>query len=130
MIKYMMGVVLLLATSSAMAGGVVVTSPKNAVASLDQEGVRKVFLGREPTAVVVFSNSAVRNSFETNVLGKAGSDLKSFWSRLVFTGRAKAPEEKASDAEVKAFVSGNPNAYGYIDESAVDGTVKVLYRFQ
>jgi hypothetical protein len=32
----------------------------------------------------------------------------------------------ASAAEVKKFVAGNPDAIGYIEKSAVDGSVKVL----
>jgi ABC-type phosphate transport system substrate-binding protein len=31
-----------------------------------------------------------------------------------------------SDAEVKAFVASNPKAIGYIDSSAVDGSVKAV----
>ncbi len=31
-----------------------------------------------------------------------------------------------SDAEAKKFVAANPNAIGYIDKAAVDGSVKVV----
>jgi ABC-type phosphate transport system substrate-binding protein len=45
----------------------------------------------------------------------------------VFTGKATPPKELPSSAEVVKAVSADPNAIGYIDKSAVDGSVKVVY---
>jgi len=112
-----------------MANGVVVTGSKNTASSLDRDGVRRIFLGREQGAVVVFSNSPVRAAFESSVLDKSPSEFKSLWSRLVFTGRAKVPKERSTDAEVKSFLALSPSAYGYMHEDSVDSTVKVVYRF-
>ena len=38
----------------------------------------------------------------SRVVGRSGAQLTSHWARLVFTGRAKAPEDLADDAAVKA----------------------------
>ena len=40
------------------------------------------------------------------------------------------PKEVADSAAVKAAVAANPKAIGYIDKSAVDATVKVVYSAQ
>jgi ABC-type phosphate transport system substrate-binding protein len=45
----------------------------------------------------------------------------------VFTGKATMPREVAGSAEVKKAVAANPKAIGYVDRSAVDSTVKVVY---
>ena len=37
--------------------------------------------------------------------------------------------ELSGDAAVKAKVASTPGAIGYIDDGAVDGTVKVLFKF-
>ncbi|NZA27948.1 phosphate ABC transporter substrate-binding protein [Luteimonas sp. SJ-92] len=118
----------------AEAGSVVVAADSGAGA-MDAEAVRRVFLGRETSvggaqaSVVYQRGGALRDSFDKDVLGRAGAELTSYWSRLVFTGKAKAPEEVANDAAVKAKVASTPGAIGYIDDASVDGSVKVLFTF-
>ena len=117
-----------------LAGSVVVGADSPAGA-LDAEAVKRVFLGREATvggkpAVVVYQKAgATKSAFESGVLGRSGADLAGYWSKLIFTGKAKAPEELSGDAAVKAKVASTPGAIGYIDDGAVDGTVKVLFKF-
>jgi hypothetical protein len=45
---------------------------------------------------------------------------------LVFSGKGQAPKELADNAAVKKAVATDPKAVGYIDKSAVDGSVKVV----
>ena len=123
----------LVAASPVFAGKVVVAA-NSSQGNLDKAGVQAIFLGRTATvggqpAVVVFQKGPTRAPFESGVVGRAGAQLTSHWSRLVFTGRAKAPEDLADDAAVKAKVASTPGAIGYISDGAVDGTVKVLFDF-
>ncbi|SDD77089.1 hypothetical protein SAMN05428966_105342 [Massilia sp. PDC64] len=55
------------------------------------------------------------------------SQVKALWSKLVFTGKATMPKEVGSSADVRKAVAANPKAIGYIEKSAVDATVKVIY---
>lgn len=121
------------AASPAFAGKVVVAA-NSSQGNLDKAGVQAIFLGRANSvggspAVIVFQKGPVRAPFESGVVGRAGAQLSSHWSRLVFTGRAKAPEDLADDAAVKAKVASTPGAIGYISDEAVDGTVKVIFDF-
>ncbi|MGY6517965.1 MAG: phosphate ABC transporter substrate-binding protein [Lysobacteraceae bacterium] len=115
--------------------GVVVVAAGSDAAEMDVDAVRRVFLGRESNlggsqAVVVYQRGgALRERFDTQVLGRSGADLTSYWSRLVFTGRARAPEELADDAAVRARVASTPGAIGYIAAGSVDDSVKVVHRF-
>ncbi len=123
-----------IATLDVQAGSIVVANDSTA-ASLDVKGARRIFLGREQTVgdkstIVVFQKSgATKDSFEKDVLGRSGANLKSYWSRLVFTGRSKAPQEVENDAEVIAKVTSTPGAIGYVSDSAVNDSVKVLLNF-
>ncbi len=74
--------------------------------------------------------SAAREAFNDKVLGKSSSQLKAYWSRLIFTGKGTPPKESGSDADVVSLVAKNPNLVGYVDAAAVDGSVKVVYTFQ
>jgi len=125
---------LVLAAASPAFAGKVVVAANSSQAALDKAGVQAIFLGRTAQvggqpAVVVFQKGPVRAPFESGVVGRAGAQLTSHWSRLVFTGRAKAPEDLADDAAVKAKVTSTPGAIGYISDGAVDASVKVLFDF-
>jgi hypothetical protein len=47
----------------------------------------------------------------------------------LFTGRGKPPTEISTTKELKIFLTNNPGAIGYIEKSAVDSSVKVVYDF-
>ena len=126
--------VLALAASTSAFAGKVVVAANSSQGTLDKAGVQAIFLGRTAQvggqpAVVVFQKGPVRAPFETGVVGRSGAQLTSHWSRLVFTGRAKAPEDLADDAAVKAKVASTPGAIGYISDAAVDSSVKVIFDF-
>lgn len=105
----------------------VIVNPKNASAP-SAEAISNVFLGKsnELVGVDLPDGNAVRDAFYQKVTGKDAAQVKAYWAKLVFTGKAQPLKEFASDAEVKKFVAGNPTGIGYIDKAAVDGTVKVL----
>jgi ABC-type phosphate transport system substrate-binding protein len=70
--------------------------------------------------------SPLREQFYTKVASKNTAQMKALWARLTFSGAAQPPAVAAGDALVKKAVAADPAAIGYIDSSAVDGTVKVL----
>jgi len=70
----------------------------------------------------------LREEFHQKVTGKSEAQLQSYWSRLVFTGKAKPPKELSSSALIKAAVANKKGHIGYIDESDVDASVKVLLK--
>lgn len=119
---------------AAQAQVVVVVNPKSAAGSMTADQVASIFLGKSNTlpsgaaavAVDQPESAAVREQFYTKVTGKSSAQVKAAWSRLVFSGKATPPKELGSSAEVKKFVAGNADAIGYIEKSAVDGSVKVV----
>jgi ABC-type phosphate transport system substrate-binding protein len=134
--KFQMGIgALLLAASSAAFAGAVVVAKDSPVGTMDADQVKRVFLGRESTlaghtAVVVYQkDESVRTDFETKVLGKTGSELSAYWSKQIFTGKAMAPDEVAGDAQVRAKVASTPGAIGYVTDSGVDSTVRVIFKY-
>ena len=114
------------------AGVAVIVHPSNAN-SIGEEDVQRLFLGKSKSfsgggdALPINSKeTGSRDQFNQNLLGKNESQVKAYWSQLVFTGKGTPPKELDSDDAVKAFVAANPNAIGYIDASKVDATVKAI----
>lgn len=125
----------------AMSGGVlaevaVVVHPSAGFDSLTEDDISRLFLGKSKSfpngesAVPVNQNEgeATRDKFNDAVVKKNASQLKAYWSQLVFTGKGTPPKDVGGSADVKKLVAANPNMIGYVDSSAVDGSVKVVYK--
>ena len=113
----------------------VVVNTKSAMASMTADQVSGIFLGKSNTLpsgataapTDLPDSAATRELFYTKVTGKSTAQVKAAWSRLVFSGKATPPKELGSSADVKKFVASNPDAIGYIEKSAVDSSVKVVF---
>lgn len=125
----------------AMSGGVwaevaVVVHPSAGFDSLTEDDISRLFLGKSKSfpsgesAVPINQNEgeATRDKFNDAVVKKNASQLKAYWSQLVFTGKGTPPKDVGASADVKKLVAANPNMIGYIDGGAVDGSVKVVYK--
>ena len=124
-----MAAALLLATSGLASAEVAVIVNPAAAKSPSQAEVANFFLGKDKSMKGVDHKdwTATKNSFYTQVTSKNESQLKSYWSGLVFTGKGQPLPSVAGDAEVVAKVAAEADAIGYVDSSAVNDSVKVLF---
>ncbi len=129
-----LGIAMSLGAATAPAGVVAVVSSKSAVVTLSHGQIADIFLGRinrfpsGATAVPIdqAEGSAERDEFYVEFAGKSASQIKAFWSKIIFTGRGQPPRDVANGIEVKRVLASNPDAIGYIDEKLVDATVRVV----
>jgi ABC-type phosphate transport system substrate-binding protein len=127
---------LTLAAASANAELVVIVNPKNPAAAMTAEQVAAIYLGTATTfpdggAVALADQpeaAGIRGDFYQKATGRSAAQVKATWARLTFTGKGTPPKELKSDADVKAFVASDPKAIGYVDASAVDGSVKAVLK--
>jgi len=129
LIKSGIAAAVLLLALPAMADVVVVVNPKAAESSMTKDQVAQFFLGKSTAMSPVDQpeSAPIRAEFYKKVTDKEASQVKSLWSKLVFTGKATMPKEAADSAAVKKMVASDPKAIGYIEKSAVDASVKVIY---
>lgn len=126
----------LIGTSQAQAPAkiAVVAHPSNTETQLTIEQVQDIYLGR----TTIFPNgkrvvpvdqkdsSPSKAQFLELVLKRNAGQVKSHWSKLIFSGQGVPPAVVGTDPEIKNWVARNPDALGYIDATHVDGSVKVL----
>ncbi|MDB5900887.1 MAG: hypothetical protein JWP22_2784 [Ramlibacter sp.] len=120
------------ATLLSTAGGalaadlVVVANP--ASPPLTKEQVADLFLGKNfsLTPIDLPEGSPQYAEFYRKATGRDIAQVKSTWSRLVFSGKAQAPRQLPDAAAVKKAVAADPKAVGYMEKSAVDPSVKVV----
>ncbi|MDO6566955.1 phosphate ABC transporter substrate-binding protein [Alteromonas sp. 1_MG-2023] len=117
----------------ALADVVVVVNPDNQ-ATITKQDVQRIFLGKktefssgeEATVITQTPTNKLRSEFDRDVLGRSTAQVSAMWAKLVFTGRAIAPQEIETDANVIEFIKGEKNAIGFIDSASVTGDVKVV----
>lgn len=122
-------------TTPAYAEVAVIVHPGNNT-TLSAEEVQRLFLGKMKTFpgggdAVPFNlkdGNAAREAFNADVIGKNESQIKAYWSQLVFTGKGTPPKEASDAADMKKQVASNPNMVGYIDAADVDASVKVVFK--
>ncbi len=112
----------------------IIANPSNALEGISAEQVTMIYLGKTDhfsngqPAVPVDQNqgSPVRAKFYQNVVQKDPTELTTYWSKLIFTGKGQPPQEIGNDEAVKQWVASHPNGLGYVDGRVLDRTVKVL----
>jgi len=121
------GLVFAAVLQQARADVVVIVSAQSTTTITASE-ISRVYLGdsNTMTPVDIANPSRARREFYTKVVGKADSQVKANWSKLVFTGKASAPKELPSGEDVVKAVAADPHAIGYVDRSFVNMTVKVI----
>lgn len=120
-------------SAAAQAGVAIIAHPSNPLAGITAEETARIYLGKSgsfnngrPATPVDQTAGPTRTKFNKQVLERDDSELKAYWSKLLFTGKGRPPEEVGDDAAVKAWVAKHPEGLGYVDGKVVDGSVKVL----
>jgi ABC-type phosphate transport system substrate-binding protein len=133
--RSLLAIVLAGAAHCASAQVAVIVNPKSPLASMTQEQVAAIFMGKSntlPTGATAVpadlpESNAAREQFYSKAVGKSPSQVKATWARLTFSGKATPPREMPTAGDVKKHVAANPDAIGYIEKAAGDGTVKVVF---
>jgi ABC-type phosphate transport system substrate-binding protein len=118
---------LLLGASAVQAQLAVVMGPNGAPISKDI--LANLYLGRsfEFKAIDLPEGSPMRDHFYKKLTDRDPAQVKAVWARVVFTGKGQAPLMLPDAESIKKAVATDPKAIGYIDTSAVDSTVKVVF---
>ena len=115
-------------TGLAQAEVAVIVNPGAAKAPSQAE-VANIFLGKDKSlkGVDQAAWNPTKEKFYAGVANKNESQLKSYWSGLIFTGKGQPLPSVGGDADVVAKVAGEADAIGYVDAAAVNDSVKVLF---
>lgn len=114
----------------------IVVSPKNPVRVLNGDAVRRIFggtlrtfpsTGLAATALDQPQSASVHIQFYKKMLKATPERMKRRRAAYLFSGQGTIPKIVADDAAIKAMIKEKPSAIGYIDATAVDSSVVVVY---
>lgn len=113
---------------------VVVVSAESPVVELPRQHLADIYLGRtsrfpdgeRAAPIDLEPGAAERAEFYERFLGRNQAEIKTHWSKLIFTGRGRPPPDVENGQAVKARIADDPSAIGYIDAELVDESVRVV----
>ncbi len=128
--KKLLSALALLSCATFAQAEVAVIINAGASAAPSQADVANIFLGKDKSlkGVDQAAWNPTKEKFYAGVANKNESQLKSYWSGLVFTGKGQPLPTVADDAAVVAKVGAEADAIGYVDAAAVTDKVKVLFK--
>ena len=100
----------------------IVVNPANQIDSVDRSFLSNVYLKKVATwrndwtvrPVQLSKRFALRDQFTREILKKSPSQLRSYWNRQIFSGKAVPPPDLESQDEVITYVLANKGAIGYV----------------
>jgi hypothetical protein len=112
----------------------VVVHPQNGASSVTRDFLADVFLKRAtrwPDGETIRpadldTRSPVRRRFSETIMGRSVSAVRSYWQRIIFSGRGVPPVELDSDAEAIRYVLSHRGAVAYVSGGAAVGRAKVI----
>lgn len=121
---------------TATAGEAVIGHPGIPLNQLSREQTADLFLRKfhtlpDGTKVIVFDHKddePIKESFYRKVLNLSLDQLHTYWSKMEYVNDMFPPITYKGDEAIKRLVANTPGGIGYIDESMMDGSVKVLYK--
>lgn len=127
----------ILCASHGWADMAIIAHPACPVDSASKDEIKNLYLGKakhlggsKAVPVDQSKDSNVSEAFYESVVGKTASQVRAYWSKLVFTGKGRPPKQVGDDSAVVAAVAGDPTLVGYVSAGAVTSGVKVLMTVQ
>jgi len=122
------------AAHPARADVVVIVSAQCPLKNLTTEQLTAIYLGKvnslpDGTRLVpvdLSEDASSRTAFYSKIIGKSANQVRSYWSRLIFSGKAQPPRAVSSEEALKKLIAEHPDWIGYIDSSALDSSVRPL----
>lgn len=127
---------LMCCSQSTLASITVIVHPSNNN-DLNKSAITRLFLGKtkkfpDGTIAIPLNQDESKNiteEFNSKALKKSSSQLKAYWSKLVFTGKGTPPKNAEDNKAVLDIVAQNPNVIGYISSDIVNDKVKAVTTF-
>jgi hypothetical protein len=111
-----------------------VTKSDSSINSMTKKEAKKLWLGKTKTVggqTAVPSDNEESNAnkiFYKKAVKKKPAQLKAYWAKKMFSGKAMPPKKLGDDDEVKEWVNETDHGVGYINNESVDDSVKILLK--
>ncbi|HCV42197.1 MAG TPA: hypothetical protein DGH68_01845 [Bacteroidetes bacterium] len=137
MVTVLLVVILAIGTTATVQAQVSIIVAKSSTQKVSKEEAKDIFAGATAAwgngakiQVIDQSDTEAGKKFYDEFVGKSANQVRLQWTKLVLSGQAQAPKKCGDDEAVRKAVAEDPNAIGYIQSNAMDGSVKEIARIQ
>lgn len=116
---------------------VLIANADSGIEHLTKREVINIYLGRyrrldtgstaEP--IDLSSKTDTKALFYRLLVDKNLAEINAYWSRLVFSGKTRPPQQVDNVDKVLEMVGHNRNALGYIDRASVNSKVIIVFEW-
>jgi len=116
---------------------VLIANADSGIEHLTKREVINIYLGRyrrldtgstaEP--IDLSSKTDTKALFYRLLVDKNLAEINAYWSRLVFSGKTRPPQQVDNVDKVLEIVGNNRNALGYINRAAVNSQVIIVFEW-
>lgn len=116
-------VLMCLASTAAFADVVVIANKNVSETSMSKDKVKQIFLGK---VVKWQDGSRIRfvtlkgdshKSFLKEYIGRSEAQYKTYWKKILFTGKGSMPKSFDTEQEMAQYVANTKGAIGYISKN-------------
>jgi ABC-type phosphate transport system substrate-binding protein len=115
---------------------VVVVNKESNIQSLTKKEIVDIYMGRyqsfpngSPALPIDFpAQTEIKSDFYAKLVNLSENKIQSYWSRLLFSGRAQPPKILDNSQQIVELLSENNAAIAYIPEQYVTEEMKIVYQ--
>ena len=116
---------------------VLVANPNSGIEHLTKSEVINIYLGRyrrlstgsTAAPIDLTENTDSKATFYRKLVDKNLAEINAYWSRLIFSGKTRPPQQVGNTDEALKMVANNLNALVYIDRTAVNSQVIIVFEW-
>lgn len=113
---------------------VIIVHPSNPIERITMPQIADIYLkkkfsfpqGRSVEPIDQEANNPIRSMFYATILGRTEAQIRAYWSKRIYAGKRYPPDTLSSDQQVREYIAEHRDAIGYIDDSSVDDSVRVV----
>lgn len=112
---------------------IAIVTNSQAISKMDKNEVKRLFLGQVNRVddihinLVELEKTSYKEAFYKALTNKNTTQLRSYWTRLIFTGKGKPPKQVASQEELAHSMDTPEVIITYLPLESVQPDMKVLY---
>lgn len=133
-VRLVLVALLSLLANFAVAEVVLAVSKETPVSSIKRDRLADIYLGRATqlpdgtnlTPLDQSESSPAYPEFYRQYLGRAPAQIKSHWSRLIFTGRGQPPRSVGGNEAMAKAIASTPETIGYLDSKYLTDSLRVV----
>ena len=134
--RKLLALLTLFITASVNAEILVVVGKNSPIETLNEKEVANIFLAKtnrladgSRVTPLELSGEKQKSNFYKKISGKSPSQITSYWTTLIFTGKGKPPKAFRERKLLLDELSNNPAAITYIPADQLSGLMRVVHTF-